>query len=228
VSRRSVAENRAKMPDRGLRHVLLQKQRETDDLYRVGGTPSAVLVAVDGRVASPLATGADAIRALVLRSLAAPLPAPSYAGNGDHALPPPLAVGEPAPAIALPDLDGDVVRLEDFRGRSTLVLFWNPGCGFCQQMLPDVKAWEAAPPRGSPALLVVSTGTAEANRMMKLRSAVVLDQRFEAGRALGAAGTPSAVLVNADGRVASDIAVGAERVLSLARGEEMVGLRGRT
>ncbi len=37
------------------------------------------------------------------------------------------------------------MELEDFRGEETMVLFWNPGCGFCQQMLPDLKAWEEDP-----------------------------------------------------------------------------------
>ena len=54
-------------------------------------------------------------------------------------------VGEPAPEVALLDLEGQSVELEDFRGEETLVLFWNPGCGFCQQMLPDLKAWEEDP-----------------------------------------------------------------------------------
>ena len=38
-------------------------------------------------------------------------------------------VGEPAPEVALPDLEGQSVELEDFRGEETLVLFWNPGVG---------------------------------------------------------------------------------------------------
>ena len=51
----------------------------------------------------------------------------------------------------------------------TLVLFWNPGgCGFCQQMLPDLKEWGANPPEGAPNLLVGSAGTAEANKEMGL------------------------------------------------------------
>jgi hypothetical protein len=45
---------------------------------------------------------------------------------------------------------------------------------------------------------------------------VLLDQSFAAGRALGVSGTPSAVLVNAEGKVASSIAVGAPAVLELA------------
>jgi protein-disulfide isomerase len=108
------------------------------------------------------------------------------------------------------------VELKDYRGKKTLVLFWNPGCGFCSQMLPDLKAWEADPPKGAPKLLVVSSGTVEDNKTMGLRSPVVLDQTFAAGSAFGANGTPSAVLVDRKGRVASELAVGAPAVLELA------------
>jgi len=31
---------------------------------------------------------------------------------------------KPAPALALPDLDGKTVRLEDFRGKVVLLFFW--------------------------------------------------------------------------------------------------------
>jgi hypothetical protein len=72
-------------------------------------------------------------------------------------------------------------------------------------------------PEGAPKLLFVSAGTEEANREMGLASTVVLDQQFAAGRAFGATGTPSAVLVDAEGRVASEVAVGAPAVLELAK-----------
>jgi hypothetical protein len=49
---------------------------------------------------------------------------------------------------------------------------------------------------------------------------VVLDQGFTAGRAFGATGTPSAVLIDAQGRIASPVAVGAAAVLALAAGPE--------
>jgi hypothetical protein len=45
---------------------------------------------------------------------------------------------------------------------------------------------------------------------------VVLDQQFAVGRAFGASGTPSAVLVDEEGNIASDVAVGAPGVLELA------------
>jgi peroxiredoxin len=128
-------------------------------------------------------------------------------------------IGQPAPALKLPDLDGKQIDLADLRGKNTLVLFWNPGCGFCQQMLPDLKAWEASRPKNAPRLLVVSSGGVEANRALGLRSAVVLEPSFQAGYAFGVNGTPSAVLVDAQGRIASEVAVGAQAVLALARSE---------
>jgi hypothetical protein len=51
---------------------------------------------------------------------------------------------------------------------------------------------------------------------MGLASPVVLDQQFAVGRAFGARGTPSAVLVDAEGKLPSDVAVGAPAVLKLA------------
>jgi len=116
----------------------------------------------------------------------------------------------------LSNLAGETVSLQEFQGEQTLVLFWNPGCGFCSRMLDDLRVWDANPPVGGPRLLVISTGTVEPNREMGLHGAVLLDQRFAAGRAFGASGTPSAVLVDAEGMIASAEAVGGPAVLALA------------
>jgi len=43
-----------------------------------------------------------------------------------------LSSDEPAPAFALPDLDGQVHRLEDYRGQPVLLLFFSPGCPVCK------------------------------------------------------------------------------------------------
>lgn len=237
ISRGKPADNRAKAAEFGVSTVLLQTDREVAESYQSQGTPSAVLIAANGTIGSPLALGADAIRSLI-----------SQVSNGHaHAHPPtPMVVsdgrcpncgqihgtnntngngvathgsviGQPAPALSLPDLTGATVNLADRRGENTLVLFWNPSCGFCQKMLPDIKAWEASRPFGSPELLVVSTGSVADNEALGFRATVVLDQDFSMGQAFGVQGTPSAVLVDADGRVASVVAVGAEATLALAR-----------
>lgn len=222
IGRGALEANRAKSVEHGLEHVLLQEDREVAEAYRAMATPTGVLISADGTIAGSAAQGSEAIRALVARQVGQRQRTLLPMANG-HAVPsPPPApkIGAAAPAVALPDLDGKNVTLSDFAGHQTLVLFWNPGCGFCQRMLDDLKAWEAAPPATAPALLVVSTGTVEANRTMGLHARVVLDQGFNTGRAFGAQGTPAAVLVDAAGRIASAVAVGAPAVLVLAAGKE--------
>jgi hypothetical protein len=69
-------------------------------------------------------------------------------------------------------------------------------------------------------LLVVSTGTVEANQAQGLRSQVVLDEGFAVARAFGATGTPMAVLVDGDGKIASEVVTGGQAVLALARSKQ--------
>jgi hypothetical protein len=84
-------------------------------------------------------------------------------------------------------------------------------------MLKDLKEWDTASPANSPELLVISSGTAEENRAMNLRSTVLLDHDFQAGNAFGIGGTPMAVLLDEKGRISSDVAAGAQAVFGLAR-----------
>jgi peroxiredoxin len=236
ISRGEVEENKTKASEHGLRNVLLQKDWEVSESYEVGGTPSAVLIGPDGRVASRVAGGAEGIRGLLSYAVGerAQLPMQPHQPQTEgqpcpncgkvHAAAPTVEaaqkVGEEAPEVKLPDLEGNTVELADFRGEETLMLFWKPGCGFCQQMLPDLKEWEVASHEDAPKLLVVSAGSEEANREMGLASPVLLDQQFAVGRAFGASGTPSAVLVDAEGKVASEVAVGAPGVLELAGADQ--------
>ena len=64
---------------------------------------------------------------------------------------------------------------------------------------PQLKQWEASHPPAAPALLVVSSGDAAANRALGLQSPLVLQESFQTGATFGANGTPSAVLVNQNG-----------------------------
>jgi hypothetical protein len=43
-----------------------------------------------------------------------------------------------APEFELPDLAGASRRLSEFRGRRLLLIFFNPGCGFCTAMAPEL------------------------------------------------------------------------------------------
>ena len=226
VSRGDLEENRNKKKQHNLTHVVMQEDSEVADEYMTFGTPTGVLVRPDGTIGSRAAGGVSDIRTLVKQAVEgkvpvpAPRPAPVQAPRPAAQAPRGIAsIGKDAPVVELSNLEGEPVKLADFAGHPTAVLFWNPGCGFCQRMLDDLKTWEANPPADAPKLLVVSTGDAERNREQGLQSPLVLDSGFSVGRAFGASGTPSAVLVGADGKIASGLAVGGPTVLSLLRNE---------
>jgi peroxiredoxin/uncharacterized membrane protein YphA (DoxX/SURF4 family) len=236
MTRGAPDENRAKVTEHGLINVLLQGDREVAEAYHEQGTPCAVIVRPDGTVGSPLAAGPDAIKALLARTVGIPGAAPAQppppapvaapqngSENGAVALastPAGPKIGDPAPPLRLPDLTGRTINLSGYRGTKTLVLFWNPGCGFCQQMVDDLRAWDAQPPERAPKLLVVSAGSVEDNRAMGLSSPVLVDDSFTVASDFGANGTPMAVLVDEEGNIASEAVAGAPAVMALARGEQ--------
>jgi thiol-disulfide isomerase/thioredoxin len=200
VSRGDVKENRTKMKKYGLRNVLLQTDREVAQSYKAEATPSAVLVK-EGRIESSLALGIDEIRGLVARAT----------------LPPSVTAGDLVPSLRLPDLGGEMIDIADIvqPQQRTLMLFWSPSCGFCQQMLEDLKKWEEDAREDAPELVVISAGALDENRKQGFRSRVLLDPYYAASQVFNSGGTPSAVMVE-EGRVASGVAVGAEAVLALA------------
>jgi thiol-disulfide isomerase/thioredoxin len=198
------AEIHAEAERHGLVDVFADPEGQVYGAYEASGTPSAVLIAADGTVASFVAAGPSAIAELV----AAVLDAPG------------LPISAPAPALHfLTALDAAATR---FGERESLVLFWNPDCGFCRSMQEELLAWEATAGGSSPQLVVISSGEEERTRAEGFRSPVLLDPDQAASEAFRAGGTPSAVLVDADGRVASELLMGAEAILGRLRGPQLV------
>jgi thiol-disulfide isomerase/thioredoxin len=176
----------------GLDRVLLDKDLSVYEAYDVNGTPSAVLVSDDGTIAAWTAAGAEWIEALFEQALA---------GLGRT---PGFPVGAEVPS-----------EIAELVSGPTALLFWNPDCGFCQSMEESLRVWIADPPAGAPALLVVSSGD------FAVEAPVIPDPQWELASSLGADGTPMAVLVDGEGRIASGVAGGAPDVLELLRAREL-------
>ncbi len=201
----------AEAQEHGLERVLVDHNLAVHEAYQAGGTPSAVLIGSDGMIASYVTAGAGSIKRLLDRSLAG-------VGDDEERV---LPVGSSVPELVLPVLDGEPVDLARL-GDATLMVFWNPGCGFCSSMRDDLLAWEKHTPAGAPRLLIVSSGDEASVRAEGFSSTVALDPDFSAGAAFGAGGTPMAILVDGKGRIASRLAAGAEAVFALAGGRGRV------
>jgi uncharacterized membrane protein YphA (DoxX/SURF4 family)/peroxiredoxin len=133
---------------------------------------------------------------------------------------PALIVGARAPAFDLPGVDGERISLAGLlsAGRGVLLVFTDPRCGPCQALLPQLAAWQDSHPDHLTVALLSRGSTAE-NRSARdefgLRH-IALQKGREADLGYGVIGTPSAVIIGADGRVAGPLVTGAERIGELA------------
>lgn len=125
-----------------------------------------------------------------------------------------LAIGDPAPTFALPDLNGRTVSLQELLrpGRGVVLVFTDPACAHCNPLLPALGQ-----PRSNqqPALAVISRGVHEENQARAQEHGIaplLLQRDFEVGEAYGNGGLPGAVLIDAEGRIASERAAGAKAV----------------
>lgn len=125
------------------------------------------------------------------------------------AFPPGLPIGARAPGFALEDLTGATVTLDQLLalGRPVALAFVSVDCGPCAAMIRDIARWQqsladrltiALPSSGSARTIggfVAGIGLAR----------VLLDQDSEVFDAYRAIGTPSVVIIGADGRIASEL-----------------------
>lgn len=222
VSTGKADENRAKAKENGVSSVLLQRSFEVGDKYEVGGTPSGVLIAPGGTIASPLAQGGDEIRALIdqyaeelAKQAGITLLDESEVERAERARAEPFTLGTLAPDVPFRGVTGETLTLSHFRGRDIVLLFWDSYCTHCEAMQPEMQRWERERPPTSPELVVMLPGWLVPQHPVRLRSQVVLDREGKATRELHPGFSPSAILIDADGRIASQPAIGAEAIFRL-------------
>jgi hypothetical protein len=93
--------------------------------------------------------------------------------------------------------------------RTRLLVFWDTACGYCRQLGPELAE---LPGLDSRVTIVVNRAAAEA-LLDGLGAQVLLDPIGEVMNMVGGTGTPSAIRVDADGRLASEPMVGGPAIL---------------
>lgn len=191
--------------------VLLDKGGAVAQAYLASGTPTGYLLDAEGRIASSLAIGADAL----LRLLPAAPSAPGATVVADG-----LPAGVSAPAFVLPDSQGTRRTLEDFHGMKVLLVFVDPACEGSRTLAARLGGARSSVSRADRQLVFVSRGRTPENRLWEdqygLAGPVLLQQGWEVAAAYGAFATPAAYLLDERGQTRSGLYVGPDGVLELA------------
>lgn len=223
ISSGSRAEAEAKMVAHEIENLLLDEHSQVADEYQARWTPAAVLVGADGRISSHLSYGDNAIREW-LRNLISSGTLPAGAAGGVTGHLPQVAtrysvceIGEPSPPFSLQDLSGRRISVEDLLGSPTVLFFWHPLCVYCEAMREDLRRWEAQPAPGLPKLVFVAAGEVADIRAVnqQFQSLTLMDPALDVAPRFGTKFTPSAILLDGEGRVASSLAIGERNVRAL-------------
>jgi len=228
--------------------VMLQNDGEVAKAYRVNGTPAGYLVSAEGKIASKLALGAEAL----LKLASQPTPEPPVASTGGESEKTSngsdgrtnrfsqrsvarskikrdgLKAGTPAPDFRLPRLDGrGDFTLSELRGNRVLLVFSSPGCGPCNILSPELEKFYRQ--HADINVVMISKGEPKENRAKVkqhgLTFPIVLQQQWEISRRYAMFATPVGYLIDEAGIITHDVAVGLEPILALTSAG--AGLAGR-
>jgi peroxiredoxin len=128
----------------------------------------------------------------------------------------------------LPRLDGGELSLADLRGGPVLLVFSDPNCGPCDELAPGLQQIHLQRPDLQ--VLMVSRRHAEATlakaEKLGLDFPIVMQKQWEISKEYAKFATPIAYLIDEQGILLSDVAVGVGPILALV--DVVPSLRERT
>lgn len=215
VSTGTPADNLEKFAAADVDEILLQDSRELALSVSAKWTPTAIVVLPNGKVASHPAVGDNTLRSFIERIRTADMTNEfvHFANsNGNDA---PQKIGLPVPDFSLSAVNGENITSADMKGKKTLAVFMSTGCGHCHDLLADIRKWEAAGTMDDVNVIIFSEGSVKEHRELGMKAPILLEKGYKTAAGLGMRGTPSAVLINENGIIASEAAIGPPNIKAL-------------
>ena len=130
-----------------------------------------------------------------------------------------LKAGTAAPSFSLHDLAGTQRTLTEFRGKRVLLVFAGPECGPCQALTPELVKLHQQHHTNNLEVIIISRGGSDANRTKAQKHGitfpVLLQHHWEISKKYATFAAPAGYLIDEQGVITKDVAVGAEAVLRL-------------
>lgn len=125
-------------------------------------------------------------------------------------------------SLELPDLTGQKINLKQFLGKQIFLVNWNPNCGYCDRIAPDLAKLQADLEKHNVQMVFMSLGDAEDNLSLAEEHGfkcpiLLLDSDSKDVNVFEGIGTPAAYLIDEKGAVAQSLVIGADDVPALAR-----------
>jgi thiol-disulfide isomerase/thioredoxin len=116
---------------------------------------------------------------------------------------PVVEFGQAAPNFKLPDLTGQQVSLDQFKGKIVMLDFWATWCGPCRMTMPVVENLQK---EYADTMVLLAINLQESRdavrdytRAQGIRARVLLDQEGSVGQMYGAEGIPLQILIDKQG-----------------------------
>lgn len=126
-------------------------------------------------------------------------------------------LGKPAPAFELKDINGKTVKLADYRGKTVVLEWFNPGCPFVKYAHGEGPLKDSAKRPGADRAdvvwLAINSSAAgkqghgvelnkQATTEWKMSYPLLIDEKGDVGRMYGAKTTPHMYIIDAKGNLA--------------------------
>lgn len=209
-------DNKEKYGDADGINVLVQEKREVAEAMKAQWTPAALFVDKNGNIASYVSTGDKAIKDLIEGIRSKDLTQDYVYVANMNGLTQPLKIGERVPDFSFETVTGETITPEYLTGKRTLAILWGMTCPHCVDMHEALLEWDSSRGANDANLLILVSGDEEeAARGLVFISPTVAGKGSELAKSIGLQGTPSAMLIDEHGNIASSTASGAEKIWAL-------------